>query len=257
MPNDPYSNLARDCIRVARTRPGLIAALELVEVSTLDDLFTLIRQFDDTQASDVALRRLAAHRGSNEHGCPTNADAVTLIVGALAPQLRAWTSRGRSAEFHDDLLGDLALVVCDAIDRGDFQTCDRLAARLRWRAHVRTSKRLRRTRVHGERNLTVTDPCSPEVLTILHAEHTQSSSDPVGDAAVARFELGKFAASCRGAVEAGSLPAKSWDEYREHRLRRMLVESDGPVPDADRKRAERAAAKVQVIINDVFGGHVA
>jgi hypothetical protein len=37
----------------------------------------------------------------------------------------------------------------------------------------------------------------------------------------------------------------------------MLVESDGPVPDADRKRAERAAAKVQVIIDDVFGGHVA
>jgi hypothetical protein len=251
VPTDPYRPLARHCDRIGRHRPDLIAAVDLPDVTTVAELFAVIRDTRAPETSDRALRRLAREGRLDP-------DVVTLIVGALAPQLRMWTAKGRSPEFHDDLLGELTLAVYDAIERGDFETCGQLAARVRWRTHVRVSKHNRKTRVHGETNLTTTDPCSPEVLAVLCAEHGETpAADPVGEAAMARVDLARFGVACREAVEAGSLPAKVWDSYRQHRLARALVEPMGPTPNAERKRAERAAARMQWFVDDLLGGHAA
>ena len=149
-------------------------------------------------------------------------------------------------------------MVYDAICRGELSGSDRLADRLRSRAHARATKRDRRARIHGEVNLTTTDPCSPDTFALLHAQHGPAPDfDSAAELATARVDLERFGAACRDAVAEGSLSARSWDAYRDHRLRRVLAGSAGPVPDAARKRAERAATRLRVVVDDLLDGHAA
>jgi hypothetical protein len=251
VPLDPYRQLATSCDRLDRRRPDLVARLDLPGVGTTAELLCVARDTRDPEASDRALKALAR---AGQH----DPDAVTLIIGVVAPRLRAWAAPGRSSEFREDLLGELTVVVYDAIARGDLERLDHIADRLRWRAHARVSKRHRRVRWHGEINRTTTDPYDPSRLVTLEAAHGPAPEpDPVGDGVTLQVDLGRFAAACQAAVADGLVPVAAWEAYRDHRLARALAGPGEAVPDVQRKRAERAALRIRWFVDEALEGHAA
>lgn len=211
----------------------------------LDAIVATIRHDKpDSGPSDQTLRAMiAAGR--------TNPDAVTVVLYALAPELRARVSRAATDEYHVDVLGDLALVILDSdLDRPG------LGHRLVNRAHNRTWRSAGRVRTRGVLNLTTIAPCPPDRLGRLHDKQPATGND-VADTVVDRIDLARFGAAVETAVANGLIPPEVWDTYREHRLRRAVTGPTTPSTSRERVAAHRAARRLAPYIDTYLGLHVA
>lgn len=234
--DDAYQRLARrPARRTVLTRQG----------ADLDAIVATIRNdTPDSGPSDLTLRSLiAAGR--------TDPDALTVVLYALAPELRARLSHAATGEYHADALGDLALVVLDSdLDR------PRLAHRLVNRAHNRVWRNARRVHTRGVVNIITTAPCPPDRLARLH-DHRPGVTADVADTVVNRVDLERFLSVIETAIADGSIPPEVWAAYRDHRLHRAVAVGLPSSTSRERVAAHRAARRLAPYIDTYLGLHAA
>lgn len=211
----------------------------------LDALVATIRDdTPDSGPSDAALRsQIAAGR--------TNPDALTVVLHALAPQLRARLSRAATYEYHADALADLALVVLDSDLDGP---C--LAHRLVNRAHNRVWRSARRVHTRGVLNLTTTVPCPPARLALLH-DYRPGVTGDFADVIANRVDLERFQNAIETAIADGVIPPEVWAAYRDHRLQRAVTVGLPTSSSRERVAAHRAARRLAPYIDTYLGLHAA
>lgn len=224
-----YRHLDDAYHHVTRHQPP--AWLAATGAASLDELVATIRaDRPDPTTSDRQLRTLVEYARGDR-------DAITVALYALAPKLHTALGRAQTDEFRHDALADLALVLVDSPLHGA-----RLAARLVNRAHNRTHRAARSQHRRGTRNPIVVVPTDPERL----ARIERRGADPANQVA-ARVDLARFAHHVHTAVRTGKLSERAWIAYREHRLRRALI--DGPACDTyQRTTAGRIARKLEPLI---------
>lgn len=234
--DDAYRRLARRPARRAITT-GQGGDLDAVVATIRDDT-------PDSGRSDQALRSLiAAGR--------TDPDALTVVLYALAPELRGRVSRMATSEYHTDALADLALVVLD----GDLDGPG-LAHRLVNRAHNRVWRDARRVHTRGVLNVMTTVPCPPDRLARLH-DHRPGIAPDVADNVVDRVDLERFQTAVETAVADGLIPGAVWMAYRDHRLRRAVTVGLASSSSRERVAAHRAARRLAPYIDTYLGLHAA
>ena len=234
--NDAYQRLARHPHRhTIPSGPG--GDLDAIVATIRDDTH-------DSGPSDLTLRSLiAAGR--------TDPDALTVVLYALAPELRARLSHAATGEYHADALGDLALVVLDSdLDRPG------LAHRLVNRAHNRVWRSARRVHTRGVLNITTTAPCPPDRLARLQDRRPGVTAD-VADAIANRVDLERFQTAIETAIADGSLPPEVWAAYRDHRLHRAVAAGLPRSSSRERVAAHRAARRLAPYIDTYLGLHAA
>lgn len=234
--DDAYQRLARHPHR--RTIPsGLGGDLDEIVATIRDDT-------PDSGPSDQTLRCLIAAGRSDP-------DALTVVLYALAPELRARLSRTATAEYNADALGDLALVVLDSDLDGP-----RLAHRLVNRAHNRVWRSARRVHTRGVLNVMTTVPCAPNRLSRFHDQRPGVGTD-VADRVVERVDLERFRAAIESAVADGLIPGAVWKVYRDHRLLRAVTAGLPSSNSRERVAAHRAARRLAPYIDTYLGLHAA
>lgn len=201
------------------------------EAHGLDGVVAAIRNDrPDPTVSDMTLRALITLGRRDEP------DALTVAMHALAPKLRSRLGRAVTAEYRDDVVTDLALVLLDS----PLET-SRLAARLVNRAHNRTYKAARHAHTRGEINLVQIIPTDPQRL-------RTTTTDGDGDVATIvarRVDLARFTQAVHTAIGRGDLSETAWTAYRDHRLRRAL-DPAAPVCGSDQRiAATRTAHKLR------------
>ena len=246
-----YRNLDAALDRMARRRPAwlddLATITPITERPTAEALTTVMRTINadpaDTSASDAIIRQLA-----DIGRCQP--DAVTLLVRALAPRLRAKIKAGAVSEFHADALTNLAILCLD-----DGLTRDGLASNLVNRAHNRTWRQGIATRHRGAHGQYAVNPLAPEVIDEIADHIGQYTCDPADQ--VARLvDLARFAANVRLAIEAGEITDVTWTRFRDLRLARALSR-EGGMSSVTRSHASRAAARMQALIDSNLSSHAA
>jgi hypothetical protein len=166
-------------------------------------------------------------------------DAMTVVLYALAPNLRARLARTVTDEYRTDALTDLAFVLHDSSLAGA-----RLAARVVNRAHNRAYKADRRSRTHGTVNVMTVTPREPQ-----HFVRVRSHDEDVATVAAQRADLARFHAAVRERIGEGRLSTAAWAAYRDHRLRRAIDPDAAVCSDHQRITASRAATKLIPLIN--------
>lgn len=231
-----YQRLTRR--RYRRTIPGgADGDLDTVVATIRDDT-------PDSSASDRTLRSLiAAGR--------TNPDALTVVLYALAPELRARLSHAATGEYHADALADLALAVLDS-DLGG----PGLAHRLVNRAHNRVWRSARRVHTRGVLNIMTTVPCPPDRLARLR-DHRPCVATDVADIVVNRVDLERFQTAVETAIANGLIPAEVWAAYRDHRLQRAVAVGLPASSSRERVAAHRAARRLAPYIDTYLSLHAA
>lgn len=234
--DDAYQRLARHPHRhTIPSGPG----------GDVDAIVATIR--DDTPDSDVSDQTLRSLIAAGR----TNPDALTVVLYALAPELRARLSRAATGEYHADALGDLALVVLDS-DLGG----PGLAHRLVNRAHNRVWHSARRVHTRGVLNITTTVPCPPDRLARLR-DHRPTVVTDVADTVVNRVDLERFLSVIETAVADGSIPPEVWAAYRDHRLHRAVAAGLPRSSSRERVAAHRAARRLVPYVDIYLGLHAA
>lgn len=234
--DDAYQRLARHPARLA-IPSGPVDDLDAVVAAIQDDR-------PDSDTSDRTLRSLIAAGRMNP-------DAFTVVLYALAPELRARVSRTATAEYHADALGDLALVILDSdLDRPG------LAHRLVNRAHNRVWRSARRVHTRGVLNVMTTVPCPPDRLARLQ-DHQPGVSADVADTVADRIDLERFQKAIETAVANGLIPAEVWAAYRDHRLHRAVAAGPSNSTSRERVAAHRAARRLAPYIDTYLGNHAA
>lgn len=153
-----------------------------------------IRDRDRLTEADQVVRALAAlTRGDT--------DAGIVLLEALAWGLASGMNRGLSAEFRDDILVELSLIVLEATD---LHRLDNLATRLVRRAHARARRRHRAMTEHREWEVQVS---AAEL-------HLPSSTD-VALAATDRAYLTATLQLIRSHIASGRLTERSWEDCRD------------------------------------------
>ena len=211
----------------------------------LDGIVATIRGYTpDSGPSDQTLRSLI---GAGR----TNPDALTVVLYALAPELRGRLSRTATGEYHADALGDLALVVLDSdLDRPG------LAHRLVNGAHNRVWRNARRVHTRGVLNITTTAPCPPDRLARLH-DHRPGVAVDVADAVANQVDLERFQTAVRTAIADGLIPPEAWAAYRDHRLYRAVTAGLPTSSSRERVAAHRAPRRLAPYIDTYLGLHAA
>ena len=211
----------------------------------LDAIVATIRDdTPDSGPSDQTLRCLIADGRANP-------DALTVVLYALAPELRARLSRTATGEYHADALGDLALVVLDSdLDRPG------LAHRLVNRAHNRVWRNARRVHTRGVVNITTTAACPPDRLARLQ-DHRPDVTADVADAVANRVDLERFQIAIASAIADGLIPSEVWVAYRDHRLQRAVTVGLPASSSRERVAAHRAARRLAPYIETYLGLHAA
>ncbi|MGQ0433191.1 MAG: hypothetical protein ACT452_12380 [Microthrixaceae bacterium] len=234
--DDAYQRIARHPHRhTIPSGPG--GDLDAIVATIRDDI-------PDSGPSDQTVRSLiAAGR--------TDPDALTVVLYALAPQLRARLSHAATGEYHADALGDLALVVLDSdLDRPG------LAHRLVNRAHNRVWRSARRVHTRGVLNITTTVPCPPDRLAHLH-DHRPGVTGDIADTVADRVDLERFHTAIEAAVADGLIPPEVWAAYRDHRLHRAVTAGLPSSSSRERVAAHRAARRLAPYIDTYLGLHAA
>lgn len=240
---DPYRDLTAAYNHLT-THPPAWTRTDTLDSGVTDDLVKAIRtDAPDSTRSDETLRTLISIGRTN----PT---AITVVLYALADDLRHRIARSVTSDYRADALGDLATVILDS----DL-TPPRLAKRLVNRAHNRTNKQHRRVRHHGHSVPRTVDPYSAD--TIADIRDQRAHSGDVADLAAARVDLERFHAAVTTAVTSGELSAAVWTTYRGHRLRSVFNPPAGPVETRERVAAYRAAKRIQPFIDLHLRGHAA
>lgn len=237
---NPYRELDAAYRRLHRHVDGP----QLRDLGDLDHLVEVIRNdTPDSAASDRALRQLILMGRS----LPA---ATTVALYALAPALRARISRTATAEYHHDAVTELALVVLDSDIDGP-----RLAHRLVNRTHSRIWRSARSARTRGVLNVTTTVPCEPDRLALL--DRKAAGSDGIDDIVVNRLALERFRLAVEQAVADGIIPLDAWTVYRNHRIRRALVNGLPASTGQERVAAHRAARRLAPYVDAHLGVHAA
>lgn len=180
-----------------RPVPGRWIRLQptLSRYSSRAALATVIRDDNRTIEADGVIRALVALN-------PIDPEAGTVLLEALAVRLPS--HRRLSAEFRDEILVELALVILEATDLEDL---DRLAARLIRRAHARARRRYEAARTTRDRERTM----APEDL-------SPRSEVDVAQQATDRAMLTATLETVRRHVATGQLPERAWNDFRDGRL---------------------------------------
>lgn len=217
---------------------------QLSDLGDLDHLVEVIRNdMPDSAASDRALRELI-HTGRSVPA------ATTVALYALAPALRGRISRTATVEYHHDAVTELALVVLDSDIDGS-----RLAHRLVNRTHSRIWRSARSHHTHGVLNITTTVPCEPDRLALL--DRKAGWSDAIDDIVVNRLALERFRQAVEQAVADGVIPLDAWTVYRNHRIRRALVNGLPASTGQERVAAHRAARRLAPYVDAHLVAHAA
>ena len=197
----------------------------------------------NTPASDDMLRRLAAIGR-------TDSDAITVILRAFIPRLRARIHRTANAEYHGDAIAALAMVCLDSDLTGTG-----LAMRMLNRAHNRTLRQGRRVRTRGQFNVFTTNPVEPDVLREIGDRGSRFTGDHA-DHVTQIVDLARFSEAARDAVLAGDISERTWEDFRDIKLARALL--GGPALSAtSRTKAHRAGKRMEVLIDSLLCSHAA
>lgn len=240
---DPYNALDTAYRQLARRPPTWTTSTGLN--GDLDAIVAAIRNFEpDSDPSDRTLRALI------DNG-RTRPDALTVVLHALAPRLRARLARTATGEYHTDALTELAFVILDS----DLDP-PRLAHRLVHRAHNRAWRHARRVNTRGVLNVITTAPCPPDLLARLQ-DHRPSDTPDFADTVVDRVDLERFQTAVETAVTDGLIPAPVWAAYRNHRLRRAVTAGMATSTSQERVAAHRAARQIAPYVDTYLGLHVA
>lgn len=245
MHTDPYIELARITEQLGRRRLPWLADPRLGGC-TVDELVQTIRNYRaDAKASDRVVRALV-EIGTDE------ADAMTVLIHALAGSLRSKLKRVTSAEYRSTVLGDLTAVVLESIAANEFTRQDHLVRRYLARAHNRSARAQRLTRTRGTKNLVTVEVVGPDRLRLVQ-DQQYLYSDDVASLAVDRADLAAFAVGIDRAIESGQLSLQSWTAFRDHRLGRIFTRPERPASVQDRAAAHRAAKSIEPFATEVLG----
>lgn len=197
----------------------------------------------DTLGSDDMLRQLIAIGRDDS-------DAITVILRAFIPRLRARIRSHALAEYHADAIAALSMVCLDSNLDGP-----NLAMRLLNRAHNRTWREGRRFRNRGEINRFRTNPLSPDVILEAHERLNDPAADPADH--VARIvDLTRFSQAVHAAVDNGDITAKTWEHFRDLKLARALLGGEA-LSATRRTEAFRAAKRMEQLIDILLSSHAA
>jgi hypothetical protein len=217
----------------------------LTEREQLDQIVAVINSDrpTDTADSDDMLRRLIAIGRYDS-------DAITVILRAFIPRLRARIRSHALAEYHSDAIAALSMVCLDSNLDGP-----NLAMRLLNRAHNRTWRDGRRFRNRGEINHYRTNPLSPDVILEAHERVNDPAADPADH--VARIvDLARFSQAVHAALDSGEISVKTWEHFRDLKLARALLGGEA-LSATRRTEAFRAAKRMEHLIDNLLSSHAA
>lgn len=158
------------------------------------ELVAAVRGTDRPAEADRVVRALAAIAHHDD-------DAGTVLVEALVWAMRSRLAGNSSAEFRDDALVELAIVILEA---DDLDRLDNLAQRLVRRAHSRASRRLQATLSAKALECQIGD-----------AEHHLSSDDDPAVVAADRAHLDETLAIIDHSIQTGQLSPRAWEDCRD------------------------------------------
>lgn len=246
-----YNDLDIAFERLARKRPSWIDTLTTIrppaERPEDKGLTAVLRTINadpgNIPASDCIIRQLV-ELGRKEP------DAITLLVRALVPRLRAKIGGGGTEEFHADAMSSLVFICMDSELSGD-----KLAMKLINRAHNHTwrhSLRTRRRGVHGQYEIR---PLDPETVADIADQRGMGTADPADHVARA-VDLARFAEAVRAAVAAGELSEATWAHFVDYRLARALDRTGG-MSSVARSQASRSGTRLLPWIESLLESHAA
>lgn len=242
---DPYIELARTTEQLGRRRLPWLADSRLGGC-TVEELVQTIREYRaDAKASDRTVRVLVDISADE-------ADAMTVLINALAGSLRSKLKRVTSAEYRSTVLGDLTAVVLESIATDEVTHEDHLVRRYLARAHNRSARAQRLTRTRGTKNLVTVEVVGPDRLRLVQ-DQRHPYSDDVANLATDRADLAAFAVGIDQAIESGQLSLGSWTAFRDHRLRRIFNAQGCPASVQDRAAAHRAAKSIEPLATEFLG----
>lgn len=231
-------------------RPAWLDEPALQAHATVDELIATIRNCRDGCGRSDAIVRCLARVGEKEP------DAWTVLVYALVAM--TWPRMGRevSDSHQREVVGEVTIVLLEALTRGDLDRLDALA----WRLVKRTHSRLRRDTLSDttrgkQRQFTVEATPPDRLARVAHAG--SFVDDAVGDAAVASLELSRVVATINSAIESGDLPAKAWADFRRLYLSRVLYSDLSPTTGQERSALWRARKAVCPRLARSIGGSAA
>lgn len=247
----PYRNLDDALDRMARRRPSWLDDLATIAPiqarPNAEALTAVMRTINadpaDIPASDAIIRQLA-HIGR------CHPEAITLLVRALAPRLRAKINSGATAEFHADAIANLAIVCLEGEIVGD-----RLASKLVNRAHNRAWRQGVSTRHRGKYGQYATNPQEPAVMTEI-SDHLGGYTIDPADHVARLVDLARFVTNVKMAIETGEITQTTWTHFRDLRLARALSR-EGGMSSVTRSHASRAAVRMQPLIDSNLSSHAA
>ena len=197
----------------------------------------------DTPASDEMLRRLIAI-GRTDSG------AITVILRAFLPRMRARIHKAATAEFHGDALTSLAMVCLDSDLTGHG-----LAMRLLNRAHNRAWRDGKRVRIRGEVNVFTTNPIEPELLCDIQDREGRPTADHADHVAQV-VDLARFGSAVQTAVARGEITTRTWNDFRDLKLARSILGGQR-LTATQRTHAFRARQGMQDLIDILLSSHAA
>jgi hypothetical protein len=201
---------------------------DLVRYPNPAALVGTIRDPDRPTDADQIVRALAAI--SHEH-----TDAGTVLLEALAWGLSSGMNRRLSAEFRDEILVELSIVILDA---QDLDQLDKLASRLVRRAQARARRRHRMLAANRDRELQVPPA---ELRTISPVDVAQLATD--------RAHLTTTLCRIRGHLDSGRLSQRSWEDCRDGYL---VPAIGGPRLQRDRSRTYRGRQAVKAVLAHAY-----
>jgi len=197
---------------------------DLVRYPNPAALVETIRDRDRPTEADRTVRALAALTSRDS-------DAGTILLEALAWGLTSGTNRRLSAEFRDDILVELSLVILEA---SDLAQLDNLATRLVRRAQARARRRYQT--VAGNRDRAV--QMSPDDVRV-------TSPVDVAQRATDRAHLTATMGLIRSHLEDGRLSQRSWEDCRDGHLAPAI---GGLRMQHDRSRTYRGRQAVRAVL---------
>ena len=185
-----YTTLARRPLplRWLKQQPALSPYRSAADVVTAIRDESRPRRADDTVRAMIAIAHI-------------DSDAGTVLLEALVWPLRSRVGNNCSAEFRDEVLADLAMLILEA---DDLDQLSRLPNRLARRAYARARRRL-----DSEQALRWREPQITSDIPL---------PDDIAEIATDRAHLQATLATIEHHIATGRLSAKAWEDYRDGSL---------------------------------------
>jgi len=167
---------------------------QLAVLHRVDGIVAAVRDESCPQVADETVRAMVALARTDD-------DASTVLLEALVWPLRSRIGNGSSAEFRDEVLTDLAMVILEA---DDLDQATHLPARLARRAYARARRRNDLEQLNRYRELQIT-PTEMQIAV----------PDDIAEIATDRAHLRATLATIEGHLATGRLSAKAWEDCRD------------------------------------------